>query len=61
MVQGKEYGSWKVWQKQNSLMGIVLNQKPIYFPEKKEKSDPKKNSKWIEPGNLGEDAVTLRL
>lgn len=61
MVQGKEYGSWKVWQKQNSLMGIVLNQKPIYFPEKKEKSDLKKNSKWIESGNLGENAVTLRL
>lgn len=45
MVQGKEYGSWKVWQKQNSLMGIVLNQKPIYFPEKKEKSDLKEKLK----------------
>ena len=42
-------------------MGIVLNQEPIYCPEKNKKSDLNKNSKWIESGNLGEDAVTLRL
>lgn len=35
----------KYSKSKNSLMGIVLNQKPIYCPEKKKKSDLKKNPK----------------